>query len=366
METATTAVEHKRHFLTLDGLRAVAAISVVLFHRRWWSPTGHFLDHAYLAVDFFFVLSGFVVGYAYDSSLRSGELSPGRFVLIRVIRLYPLVVLGAVIGATSLLWTAVHYGGRYSVMQVLVLLPLAAMALPTPRALASEPYPFNGPTWSLTCEIGANVVYGLLAKRLTTPILIAIALVSFLFEAYCAHAAGALGMIGSHFGPLAPEVARVTFPFTVGLLIYRAHMADRLPKLPLGFLALSLLTLASFAPNANFHFSNVYDLFCIAILYPMIVMAGCRRDPAGRFAPIARWGANISYPIYAIHYPLLMWLDTALGHFGIQGNERFAVFLLTVALIAWGCTYVSAADAAVRKLLSRRLLRPRLVAALGA
>ena len=57
----------------------------------------HPIHHGYLAVDFFYLLSGFVVGYAYDD--RWGKMSIKEFIKIRLIRLHPLVILGVTIGA---------------------------------------------------------------------------------------------------------------------------------------------------------------------------------------------------------------------------------------------------------------------------
>ena len=61
--------DSKPHYDILDGLRGVAALLVVVFHLCEAHATSHFdqlLNHGYLAVDFFFALSGFVIGYAYD------------------------------------------------------------------------------------------------------------------------------------------------------------------------------------------------------------------------------------------------------------------------------------------------------------
>ncbi len=68
------------HYPILDGLRGVAAVLVVAFHVCEASSTSHLdqiINHGYLAVDFFFLLSGFVVGYAYDD--RWGKMTLGGF-----------------------------------------------------------------------------------------------------------------------------------------------------------------------------------------------------------------------------------------------------------------------------------------------
>src|SRR3982750_333356 len=95
----TTILRTKQHFQVLDGLRGIAALSVVMFHFMEWVYTDYtrnFIAHGFLAVDFFFCLSGFVIGYAYDN--RIGKMGVKEFFKSRLIRLHPLVVLGAVLG----------------------------------------------------------------------------------------------------------------------------------------------------------------------------------------------------------------------------------------------------------------------------
>jgi peptidoglycan/LPS O-acetylase OafA/YrhL len=90
----------KEHFEVLDGLRGSAAFLIVIFHlfnySLGWDNSLSLARHAYLAVDFFFGLSGFVVGYAYDD--RWTRMSMLQFFRIRLIRLHPLVLMGATLG----------------------------------------------------------------------------------------------------------------------------------------------------------------------------------------------------------------------------------------------------------------------------
>ncbi len=93
---------HKPHFVVLDGLRGVAALCVVIFHFSEmviWNYSKLWIGHGFLAVDFFFCLSGFVLGYAYDD--RVATMGLGHFFRMRLIRLQPMVVFGAVLGVIA-------------------------------------------------------------------------------------------------------------------------------------------------------------------------------------------------------------------------------------------------------------------------
>ena len=88
-------MQNKPHFENLDGLRGVAALAVVIFHFMEIAvpnPNNNFIAHAYLAVDFFFCLSGFVIAYAYDDKMAA--IGIGQFLKRRFIRLHPLVIIG--------------------------------------------------------------------------------------------------------------------------------------------------------------------------------------------------------------------------------------------------------------------------------
>lgn len=88
----------KQHFEILDGLRGIAAVAVVIFHFMEFAVPDYsksFIAHAYLAVDFFFCLSGFVIAYAYDNKVQ--KLGALQFLKLRLIRLHPLVIIGSVL-----------------------------------------------------------------------------------------------------------------------------------------------------------------------------------------------------------------------------------------------------------------------------
>ncbi len=127
------------------------------------------LNHGYLAVDFFFMLSGFVIGYAYDD--RWNRMSLKDFFKRRLIRLHPMVVMGSVIGALFFYFQAAAFPMIADVAwwKVLLICLLACTILPRLSGMGhpgwGETSPLNGPAWSLLYEYIANILYALVIRR---------------------------------------------------------------------------------------------------------------------------------------------------------------------------------------------------------
>jgi len=268
------------------------------FHTYELNP----LRHAYLAVDFFFLLSGYVVGYAYDDRLASLRVSD--FLRIRLVRLHPLVVVGAVLGAVCYNYDPFAgqlqlVSGRHLLANMLfgaLLLPFAAL----PNTYG-QIYPLNGPSWSLLQEYLANIAYVLLAPRLSQRALQVLAAVSAvaLVAAALTHGNlhGGWGWDNLWMGPV-----RLVFPFTMGLLLFRQRISLRVPGT---FWVLSLVLLAVFA-GPSFQPAGLYEAFCVIVVFPLVVAAGAGAAPvAGLTATVCRWGGRLSYPLYLLHYPFV-------------------------------------------------------------
>lgn len=294
----------KRHFEILDGLRGTAALLVVVFHLL----EGYFtqyadnpLRHGYLAVDFFFLLSGFVVGYAYDD--RWPKMRVGDFLRLRLIRLHPLVLLGVVLGALGY-WLDPFVGAaqRVSGLRLTLALGLGALLLPAPPLpnRANETHPLNAPCWSLLQEYLANLVYALVGPRLGHRALTGVVLLSAVALTATAIGHGHLhGGWGWDTVWMAP--VRVAFPFFAGLLLFRSGWRLHVPG-AYGWLSLGLLVL--FAAPA-FQPAGYYDAFCVIVFFPLIVAAGAGAHAAGRLAALCRFLGRISYPLYLIHFPFI-------------------------------------------------------------
>jgi len=345
----------KPHYDILDGLRGVAALLVIVYHVFEcfdWTP----VPHGYLAVDFFFVLSGFVIGYAYDSRWHEG-LTVGGFFKRRLIRLHPMVIAGAIIGAVCFVMQGcVRWDGTHvSVGWVMVAMLLGMLMLPLyPGAPADvrgngELFPLNGPSWSLFFEYVGNILYALLLRRLSTRWLAAVSAVSGAGLAAIALHDGYLGVGWSMVdGGLWTGLVRMLFPYTVGMLMARVFNPVKVKHafwicsvviLLVGCLP---LTFGELLPWQN----GLYDALCVILVFPCLVWLGASQLCVGAVTHrVSHFLGELSYPLYAVHYPL-MYLFYA--HIGFDGNlvpiSKMAdvwpvALLLPLAciLLAWLC-----------------------------
>jgi peptidoglycan/LPS O-acetylase OafA/YrhL len=325
----------------LDGLRGIAALSVAVFHGGIIFGGKPLLPRAYLAVDFFFLLSGVVVAYAYEARLLQGNRF--EYLQTRVIRLYPMIIVGAVLGVSVI---ATSPGARdLPTWIIAVMFFLAALCLPLLKSNVfpgtSSITPMNGPSWSLFFEIFINVVYGFTAKRLTTKLLIAIVIVSLAVESV-----GIFHYQGADFGVRVPQFgwgfARVVFPFFAGVLIRRitAEGAIRTPQV--APVVLAILLLLTFSIPTHGLATAVVDLADIAIIYPGVIIFAMEERSSGSQSRILVWLGLLSYPLYIIHLPIFMWLARAQRFVGLRMEVSaylwiaFAiVFATAVALVTY-------------------------------
>ena len=346
----------KPRYEILDGLRGVAALLVIVYHVFEcfdWTP----VPHGYLAVDFFFVLSGFVIGYAYDSRWGDG-LTIGQFFKRRLIRLHPMVILGALIGAACfLLQGSVRWDGTpISIGWVMLAMLMGMLMLPLyPGAAADvrgngEMFPLNGPSWSLFFEYIGNILYALLLRRLPTRWLVVLAVAAGSCLAGIAVTDGYLGVGWSMAdGGLWTGLVRMLFPYTVGMLM--ARVFKPLPGVQgvfwicgavivlVGCLPLLLGGMASWL-------SGLYDALCVIVVFPLLVWVGASQLSIGKTTHhISSFLGELSYPLYAVHYPL-MYLFYA--HIGFDGNlvplskmdevwQVAIVLPFACILLAWLC-----------------------------
>jgi peptidoglycan/LPS O-acetylase OafA/YrhL len=338
----------------LDALRGVAAVAVLLYHFGDRTDLAYLFPRGYLAVDFFFVLSGFVLSRAFGAPLRT-YLSFEMFALRRLVRLLPMLIPGTLLAGIIEL-------GRSGVGPVVGRLPEIALAvvagclaLPLTFATSMEHtiFPLNGPVWSIFFELLANVVLVVAYKSLKprtvmwavlVPSCLQMILVSMMFETV---------NIGFWIQDWFYGLPRVLFSFTAGVLLCSSGI--RFPRLPA--LAFPLILLAIFMiPLRKSALGTELDLGVILLVFPFLVGSGAASEPARMPKFASKWPGELSYPIYAIHYPIVRAVSSALKHRAIPVGGRLAV---AAALLTVTCMLAAALwqfyDKPVRRWLDERL-----------
>lgn len=379
----------KPRYAILDGLRGVAALVVILFHGfETYIPffgTQH-INHGYLAVDFFFVLSGFVIGYAYDD--RWDRMSTWSFFKRRLIRLHPMVVAGTLFGACLFFFGESDYFsliGGTEPWKFFLCIVLGLLMIPAGTGLDirgwGETNSLNGPNWSLTFEYIGNILYAFVLRRLPTVMLGMLCVASaFLtmnlalgWDVFGFFAQPKYDVIGGW--SITPDqmyvgFSRLLYPFLCGLLISRL-----LPKFitkenpsgsPLGirggFWWASLLLVVLFAVpqigGKSCVADGLYQVFAIVVMFPVIVLIGAGSKTTDKRS--AKWCetlGNLSYPLYITHFPLMYmqmaWVsshkDSPVWHHVVL---NLGILLVAIG-IAWA--FLKLYDEPVRAWLKKKL-----------
>jgi len=331
----------------LDGLRGVAAVGVVTFHFMEmviWNYKRLWIGHGFLAVDFFFCLSGFVMGYAYDDRLE--RMGLWSFLKARLIRLHPLVVLGTVLGliafyANPFGVTKGYGSGKVALMFVasLLLIPYGVM-----RERGQNLFSLNAPAWSLFWEYVANVVFGMVLYRVHRTVLAVMTVVAAGLLCWAGYRAGNLsgGWSAQNFWD---GGARVAFSFMAGLLVYR--MGWRL-RTRLGFGALSvLLVLALVMPYASGGW--IREVAVIVAYFPLLVALGAGATVSPRVEQLCKFSGDLSYPLYMTHYSVIwIWGDFAWKHKLATGGLAPYVICGVVIMVTFACLVMVAFDKPIR------------------
>lgn len=374
----TAFSDSKPHYELLDGLRGVAALLVVwyhLFEAFATSPVDQRFNHGYLAVDFFFLLSGFVIGYAYDERWGRG-LRMRDFIKRRLIRLHPMVVLGALLGAAAFfVQGSVRWNGEpVSTGMVLAALLCGLLLIPAWPGAGhevrgnGEMYPLNGPGWSLFFEYLGNLLYMLLLRRLPTRWLTL--LVALTGAALAAFAIGDLSGYG-HLGvgwTLAGSnfpggMLRLLFAFPAGLLLARRFRPVRIRgAFWLCSLSLAVLLAMPYVGSEQNHlFNGLYDTLSTLLLFPLLLWLGASGHATdAATARICGFLGDISYPLYMVHYPSMYLFYAWVWNHGYTFSEMWPVAAALFAgniLLAWFVLKIY--DEPLRRLLTARFLRPR-------
>lgn len=363
----------KKHYEILDGLRGVAAIMVVAFHIMEASNGGsrfnQIINHGYLAVDFFFLLSGFVIGYAYDD--RWTTMSLKGFFKRRLIRLHPMVVMGMIIGAIG------FYFQESNMMPLIAITPIWKMILimligftliPISPSMDirgwQEMHPLNGPAWSLFFEYVANIFYALFIRRfskMALSILVALCGIALIHYATSGPTGDMIGGWSLEPTQLKIGFTRMMFPFFGGLLLSRIAKPSNIKNafLLCSMLLILVLSIPRFGDAQSLWKNGLYESLAIIIIFPLIVYIGASgRLKTVNEKKISKFLGDISYPIYITHYPLIyiytVWVVDNKVPFAKALPYAILVMISSV-LIAYACLKLY--DEPVRKWLSNRFIK---------
>lgn len=292
-ERSNRASDGQRHvFATMDGLRGVAALAVAFYHMKaLFAPI--YPASAFLAVDLFFCLSGFVIAHAYGTKLDHG-MALGRFAWLRIVRLYPLYALALAIQAGMLLLSALIGRGSLSAGLRMILPAITMLPNPWDRRL----YPVNEPAWSLFFELAVNFVAALWWRRLSMKVLIGLVVTGAIGLIAVAVATGTIDG-GDMWRGFPLGLFRVWFSFFAGVLLYRCRGQITVPALPPYLLTMTLvgvLFLASAVGVAG-------ELFAVLVIFPVLVALASTTEPKKPTAMLAL--GRLSYAVYVLHIPLL-------------------------------------------------------------
>lgn len=348
----------KPRYELLDGLRGVAAFAVIWYHffeAFATTPVDQRMNHGYLAVDFFFVLSGFVIGYAYDGRWRNNGMSAGQFMLRRVIRLHPLVIFSLVLGAIAyMIQGSVRWDGTPMPISMLLLAMLLGLFLiPVPAGTNAdvrgngEMFPLNGPSWSLFFEYIGSILYAVWLHKLSRKALTAVTVLSGIGLAMIllCNSSGfyhlGVGWSMAEWGFLGGFL-RLSFSFSIGLLMSRNFKKFRIRGAfwICSALILAILSCPYISTNDNPSILNaVYDCICTLIAFPAIVYIGACGTTTDKISTkLCDFSGKLSYPIYIIHYPVMYLFYAWIWNNGLNFDSVWPVctgIFLGLILFAW-------------------------------
>ena len=385
----------KPRYEILDGLRGVAALMVIIFHCfETYIPVfgTQIVNHGYLAVDFFFALSGFVIGYAYDD--RWDRMTTWGFFKRRLTRLHPMVIAGTIIGAALFFFAGSAFPDtlKTPLWKFALCLVMGLLMIPCGPGLDirgwGEMNSFNGPNWSLTLEYCGNILYAFVFRHLPKIALAILCIICAFFTLDLT-----LGWDVFGFFPDGPQYTviggwsltgqqlyvgftRLRYPFLCGLLISRILPGLRSESNPSGspihlqggfwWCSLALIVLFSIpciggktgVPD------GIYQAVCILLVFPLIVLAGSGSVTTDKkSAAVCKWLGDLSYPLYITHYPLMyMQMSWVAEHpdapVWIHIAVNVGVVFLSIVL-AWGVLKIY--DEPVREWLKEHWLKRKTV-----
>lgn len=349
------------HIDILDGIRGVAAVFVVLYHliETYQCSSIHIINHAYLAVDLFYILSGFVVSYAYDLRLRS-NLSLLSFFKRRLFRLQPMVVFASVLGAALYFFQSspafpciVHTGWKMLLLVTIMHIFFIPCTSRYDIRGWDEMFCLNSPQWTLFFEYIANILYGLVLHKLSVKSLWFITLIFALLTLNLSLGVNVGNLYADRNDLLYTVIggwcwnssdifigfSRLMFPFCCGILIHRMNWRISIKH---SFAAISCIIMGvSFFPKMPGILNGVFEATCILIIFPIIIMIGYGNNSEEKNKRYLLIG-KVSYPLYITHFPFVYlqasWVSRHPSA-GLMENILVSTFCFTIILLVAFLSY---------------------------
>lgn len=368
----STFIDSKKHLLILDALRGIAAIMVIIMHTFELFCGGDYhkliINHGYLAVDFFFMLSGYVMAHAYDD--RWDKMTVLDFCKRRLIRLHPLIILGMTFGAIFFYLQASSVFPKIadtSVWRLLLIMVIGYSLIPIPPTMDirgwNEMHPLNGPAWSLFFEYVANILHVFILRKLPNMVLALLVFIAAfaLFHLAITKASGDL--IGGW--SLEPEqlkigFTRLLFPYMAGMLLRRSVKmgSNKRTFLLTSVLLVLVLSFPRVGGYNNVWVNGLYESLIIVFVFPVIIYLGAIGEVKGATTQkVCTFLGDISYPLYITHFPFVCiyyaWVTN--NKVTIAQGVPIGILLIAGAIIL-AYTSLKIYDLPIRKKLARRFI----------
>ena len=351
----STILKPKQHFEILDGLRGIAALSIVLFHfmEIVYQPSKNFIAHGFLAVDFFFCLSGFVIAYAYHQE-RIEKMGIAAFFKTRLIRLHPLVVFGSVLGLLAFLFDPFSSHPETYETGKLILIFLASVFLVPFQAMPDRYFNLfglNAPAWSLFWEYVANILYALFLYKLSRRSLFLLTILAGAGLCIVSYRAGGSLLGGWNGETFWDGAARISYSFLVGMLIFRSNW---IIKSKIGFISLSvLLMLAFLIPFTEWNWLT--EPLVVLFYFPLLIALGAGATLTEGFRKLCIFSGKISYPLYMTHYAVMWLFANYYTTYKPETTELFFIISIgTLLLVGFAYLTMVFYDIPIRKYLTDR------------
>ena len=383
-EDKSMFLRSKQRYEILDGLRGVAALMVIIFHffelYSFGNPSKQIINHGYLAVDFFYVLSGFVLGYAYDD--RWDKMSYWDFYKRRLIRLHPMVIAGSLLGMCYFfLGECINSPNIESVNPLYFFLTIimSILMIPCPAQMDirgwGETNSFNGPNWTLTYEYIVNILYSLIFRRLHTIIIGIFTLASALllvnltcnfdiFNVMNERESNKYTVIGGWSltsCELCVGFTRLFYPYFAGYLVYRLKLKIRIPYsfIICSIILITFLSMPRLEKEGYPIFNGIYEAIVIILIFPLVIIIGAGDTTKNEIlTKICKFIGELSYPIYITHYPII-YMNSAWTSFHMK-DSLFNKIMLSIGsffiMVFNAYSLIELYDKPVRKWLANKYL----------